>query len=141
MNINELMIGDWYCWEAEGKTYNFQVTGETFSLNQYDISNFIPMKITENIMDKNFKILYADAANDEWLMGGDEESTHFQIWHNKFLDTYKVYIIQPTKNDHGYNLISTTEVITHTEVKDIKYVHELQHLLKVFNIDNDIVMP
>lgn len=53
MKVEELMIDDWYWWEAEGKKYLLQVVKNTFTLSDEDISNFQPIPLTPEILKKN----------------------------------------------------------------------------------------
>ena len=50
MNIQELRIGNWYKWYAEGQYYYYQVEAKDF-LNKY-YKNFEPIELTEEILLK-----------------------------------------------------------------------------------------
>jgi hypothetical protein len=46
MNANELRIGNWYCWNAGGKNYEYQVKQKDFKNDNY--RNFEPIPLTED---------------------------------------------------------------------------------------------
>lgn len=50
MKANELRIGNWYNWYADGKNYQYQVKAEDF-VNEI-IENFDPIPLTEEILLK-----------------------------------------------------------------------------------------
>lgn len=51
MKAEELMIGDWYYLESEGKMYPYQVTAEDFVKGE--TPNFQPIPLTPEILKKN----------------------------------------------------------------------------------------
>jgi hypothetical protein len=54
MKAEELRIGNWYRWYAEGKYYEYQVIQSDFS-NDCNFLNFEPIPLTEEWLEK-FKI-------------------------------------------------------------------------------------
>ena len=119
MKVEELMIGDWYWWEAEGKKYPLQVTKDTFKLMDEDISNFQPIPITKEILEKN----------------GFE--TH-QSGVRMFLlhDDYRLcYYLNSSNRFSIFNNIDGSLV-----QKVIVNIHELQHALKLCGIDKEIII-
>lgn len=124
MKIKDLMIGDWYWWEAEEKKYPLQVTKATFRLSDEDISNFQSIPLTPEILEKN-GILYRKSSfyyiiNDD----KDLECTH--------------YIYQTVQEDWAIGV--DTGAYECSIFARIKYVHELQHVLKICGIDKEIVV-
>jgi hypothetical protein len=118
------MIGDWYWWEAEGKKYHLQVTKDTFKLMDEDISNFQPIPLTPEILEKN-GILY------------EKQSYYYVIEDNKDLEcTY--YIYQTVQKDWAIGV--DTGAYDCSVFARIKYVHELQHALKLCGIDKEIMV-
>ena len=111
MRVKELMTDDWYYWEAEGKKYPLQVTKDTFKLMDEDISNFQPIPITEEILEKNgFVRTNADVTT--------YKLTKYLYW-------------TPRGLEHELSEIP---------ICPLNYVHELQHTLKLCNIDRKIIV-
>lgn len=100
MKITELMLGDWYKWEAEGKSYFYRVTKETFN-EEESIPNFHPIPLTAEILDKNeWKHIKWEShdivVNEYWVL--DNGTTHLEIkrntlavWLDYEKDNYGVY--------------------------------------------------
>lgn len=111
MKVDELMIGDWFWWEAEGKKYPMQVKAEDFALSDDDIANFEPIPITEEILKKNFEDngygCYDIFRNDDI---GECLYYHFG---------YHTICYKPDKDSWSCSMPDD----------EIKYVHELQHFL------------
>lgn len=124
MKVEELMIGDWYYWEDEGKKYPLQVTKDTFKLSDKDISNFQPIPLTPEILDKN-GILY------------EKLSFYYVIKDNKDLECTH-YIYQTIQEDWAIGV--DTGAYDCSVFARIKYVHELQHALKLCGIDKKTVV-
>lgn len=124
MKVENLMIGDWYWWEAEGKKYPLRVTKDTFKLSDEDISNFQPIPLTPEILEKN-DILY------------EKQSYYYVIEDDKDLEcTY--YIQQVLRGDWVIGVdIGAYDCSVFAR---IQYVHELQHALKLCGIDKEIVI-
>lgn len=123
MKVEELMSGDWYWWEAEGKKYPLQVTKDTFKLMDEDISNFQPIPITKEILEKN-GILY------------EKQSFYYVIKDDNALEC--TYYIQQGQEDWAIGVdIGAYDCSVFARVK---YIHELQHALKLCKIDKEIVV-
>ena len=117
MRVKELMVDDWYYWEAEGKKYPLQVTKDTFKLMDEDISNFQPIPITKEILEKNgFKKL--------------ENKCNYIIHNTLIFDDFTLALCT-----YDYNSITPYNHICYC-----RYVHELQHALKLCNIDRKIIV-
>lgn len=116
MKVEDLMIGDWYWWEAEGKKYPMQVTKDTFRLSDEDISNFQPIPLTPEILEKN------GLTNDPY-------GCHFKE------DEYMALEIS-VEEEGVYWTISYNEY----SILKLKYVHQLQHALKLCGIDKEIII-
>lgn len=120
MKPEELMIGDWYYWEAEGKKYPLQVTKETFALADEDIANFQPIPITPEILEKNGFFyneqqgVYHRIPADGYAIEQDEE--------DKEMFYFELYVYNPW-NDYGWHCFAP-----------MRYVHQLQHLVKSIDI-------
>ena len=121
MKVEDLMTGDWYWWEAEGKKYPLQVTKDTFKLLDEDISNFQPIPLTPEILEKN-DILY------------EKQSFYYVIKDDKNLEC--TYYMQRVQGDWVVGVdIGAYDCSVFAR---IKYVHELQHALKLCGIDKEI---
>ena len=123
MKVEDLMTGDWYWWEAEGKKYPLQVTKDTFKLLDEDISNFQPIPLTPEILEKN-DILY------------EKQSFYYVIKDDKNLEC--TYYMQRVQGDWVVGVdIGAYDCSVFAR---IKYVHELQHALKLCGIEKEIVV-
>ena len=122
MTIEELMIGDWYIWEAEGKQYKFQVNAATFSLTKEDIANFMPVPLTNEILEKNgFRLIQSDptyiSQGGVWLAN----------WFHK------------CGLELGCNSDGTGIYFNVVDMNiPVKYVHQLQHILRICNVQEHI---
>lgn len=106
MKIEDLMIGFWYRWYVENKYYYLQVTSDTFKLSDEIISNFEPVELTPEILEKN----------------GWRKDSLFDDWYGLV-------------NIYGHNAPFIT-----VDSCEIKYVHELQLLLKLNHKDINIII-
>lgn len=116
MKSNELMIGDWYYWEAEGKMYPYQVTAEDFIKG--DIPNFQPIPLTEEILEKNGFLVDSNEIFylKENLKFGLKKDIDYGYWFINRADNYKECICA------------------------CDFVHELQHALKLCGIEKEIIL-
>ena len=115
MSTEDLMIGDWYWWEAEGKKYPLQVTKDTFKLSDEDISNFQPIPLTNEILEKNG----FEKLNNKIRLSLECDDFYFSYYSTNHMTVYN-------KN---------TGTLVH---KVINYVHELQHAIVFCEIDKEI---
>lgn len=116
MKANELMIGNWYYWEAEGKLYPMQVTKDTFRLSDEDISNFQPIPLTPEILEKN-------GLANEYYGSYFKEDEHMLLEISSSEDG-----ISWTINFHEYGILK------------LEYVHQLQYALRLCGIEKEIVV-
>ena len=121
MKANELMIGDWYKWYADGHYYNYQVTKETFGNDEDTIANFEPIPLTKEILENNGFI------NDKAIFVYEDET--------------KVVTFFSKENNRPYCNSSFINIdcgcVTLNELP-IEYVHELQHALRLCGIEKEI---
>lgn len=122
MRANELMIGDWVSALYDKVYYPCRVVAvfptevhvkekTMVILTKYDEWNEVkPIPLTTEILDKNFR------ADKQWGENGWFVNDHIHIYRT----TTGVYNIQ------------------YMEIVDIRYVHELQHALKLCGIDKTI---
>ena len=120
MKTEELMVGDWYYWEAEGKLYPYQVKPEDFVKGE--IPNFQPVPLTSEILKKN-GFQFDKIAEGFYLK----------------LDTKYIiaYFLSDSETQIFINTFINKDVCLNTT---IRYVHELQHALKLCKIDKEIVL-
>ena len=128
MKVEDLMIGDWYYWEAEGKKYPMQVTKDTFKLSDEDISNFQPIPLTQEILEKNFTMYDLEYFIPEYPNHNPEENDYFSIYYNKWNGLSTIWKLEYV--DGFYSDIETKSV----SIVSIKYVHDLQQFLRLLKI-------
>ena len=142
MKIDELMVGDWYYWEAEGKLYPYQVKPEDFVKGE--IPNFQPIPLTPDILRKNW---FMEESNQ-----GDEEITFYYILTKEEMDKFSRYEECCAEEDFDYiiRLFVSFDKITESDPEisfmdccisfPINYVHDLQHFMKNFGLDKRITI-
>jgi len=128
MKVEDLMIGDWYYWEADGKKYPMQVTKDTFKLSDEDISNFEPIPLTKEILEKNFTMYDLEYFIPEYPNHNPEENDYFSIYYNKWNGLSTIWKVEYI--DGFYSDIETKSV----SIVSIKYVHDLQQFLRLLKI-------
>lgn len=132
MKVEDLMIGDWYYWEADGKKYPMQVTKDTFKLSDEDISNFQPIPLTQEILEKNFIMHDLEYFIPEYPNHNPEANDYFSIFYYKGLSCiWKTEYIEGFFNEEDSKSVCITS---------IKYVHDLQHFLKSCVINKEITL-
>ena len=122
MKVTDLMIGDWYTWEAEGKKYPFQVTKETFKLLDEDIANFQPIPLSEEILIKN-----------KFINLGE-----YEIGVSPY--GYTMYLIENYYKNYVLAIDSFNDSDKYVYLNVCNYIHELQHALKLYKIEKEIVL-
>lgn len=132
MKVEDLMIGDWYYWEAEGKKYPMQVTKDTFKLSDEDISNFQPIPLTQEILEKNFTIYDLEYFIPEYPNHNPEANDYFSIYYNKHSGISTIWKTEYI--EEFYSDVETKSVC----IVSIHDVHDLQHFLKSCVIDKEI---
>ena len=130
MKATDLMIGDWYCWEAEGKKYPMQVTKETFALSDKNIANFEPIPLTPEILEKNGfeKIGETQQLSKYYRRLENKEHLDYVFVEMHIRANYVKVIYIPSKGNR-----QNIEI-------DGCAVHELQHALKLCRIEKEIVL-
>ena len=130
MKQEELMVGDWYYWEAEGKKYPLQVTKETFALADEDIANFQAIPLTVEILEKNgfvankhvYPYPYYEYMNEDGKL--------------------KVGFAFPQGNKTSYKepWICIDSKYVFVEHLPCVFVHQLQHALRLCGIPKEIIL-
>lgn len=106
MKVEELMVGDWYEWSADGKDYFYQVKPEDFAKDY--VTNFNPIPLTPEILGKNGFIL----INEGYELP------------SKYLATSRFFVFI-NKSSNSYYILVGGDWVT------LMYVHQLQHALKL----------
>lgn len=129
MNASELKIGDWVLFQGEkGTVYSIdppsifvKINDNIWGTTQSSI-NLTPIPLTEDIVKKN-----------DWEK--DEEKGYYinnTPWNALYLTFYRV-------NEKKEILTVWIESgLMIAGLRDIKYVHELQHILWILGIDDNI---
>lgn len=133
MKFEDLMIGDWYYWEAEGKKYPMQVCKDTFGLTNEDIANFQPIPLTKEILEKNFTMYDLEYFIPEYPNHDPESNDYFSIYHDRHSGLSTIWRAEYVEGFYSDTEIKSVSVIS------IKYVHDLQQFLRLLRItDIDI---
>lgn len=127
MKVEDLMIGDWILYKSDSleNAFPIQVTREMFNKELVVWKDrFEPIPLTPEILKKN-GILY------------EKQSYYYVVKDDKDLEcTY--YIQQILQEDWAIGVdIGAYDCSVFAR---IKYVHELQHALKLCRIDKEIVV-
>lgn len=117
MKANELMIGDWVrCqytpFQVEGiehRNKRYTVTGDGFNTN---VAGVHPIPLTAEILNANFP----DVRNGVFWCWNDYKSTEQEIW-------FEIRIEKDTDE---------------SLIRNIRYVHELQHALRLCGIKKEV---
>jgi hypothetical protein len=142
IKIEELSIGDWvnvlnYHWD--GRPYTGQVNGITKKHGTYylqfgsalsaEIDRCKPIPITKEILEKNGFRLKEEAELCTEYVSGDEHSIITYVFYKE-----SIYDID-TLLDCQVGYVGGLDWIHHCHVK---YVHELQHALRLCGINKTI---
>ena len=131
MKVEELMIGDWI---FDGDNVA-QITGitcdgiiETTVTETSNIEVIEPIPLTPEILEKNGFENIRD--NEVFLLKKLSVNVYLGIYLDK--DSINIYLQNnDTESWPGYE---------YYDLFIIKYVHELQHALRLYNIDKEIVL-
>lgn len=142
IKIEELSIGDWvnvlnYHWD--GRPYTGQVNGITKKHGTYylqfgsalsaEIDRCEPIPITKEILEKNGFRLKEEAESYTEYVSGDEHSIITYVFYKE-----SIYDVD-TLLDCEVGYVGGLDRIHHCHVK---YVHELQHALRLCGINKTI---
>lgn len=128
MKAGDLMIGDWVQYQYTEGIFQIVAISKTEGIKQFGdqpffkLNGIIPIPLTPEILEKN-GILYSKSSfyyiiNDD----KDLECTH--------------YMYQTIQEDWAIGV--DTGAYECSVFARIKYVHELQHLLRALNINKEI---
>ena len=137
MKTTELMIGDWVLWN----TYPMKVMmigGRMVKLynedNSIEDEEISPMPITVELLEKNgFKELMNESEVSAARFGRKPESTG--VWQYGFGQFDSVAYVP----EQSFLRIKFMEGYM-ADIANIKYVHELQHALRLCGIKKEIIL-
>lgn len=110
IKANELRIGNYFYWEAEGKKYIMQVDTEDFS-GVENFKNYQPIPLDESIL------LSCGFEKDD--TGVDMFDQDYHEWYQK---EYPIIGVLCQSSDKSYLFDENTDMLR------IKYLHQLQNL-------------
>ena len=131
MKLSELMIGDWVYVEKVGKPVRVESVGYTafvgyehFQEMEGSIIGIRPIELSKEIFEKNgFTSSWSILRGTRYYLGTEGR---VYLAKSAISTEYRMYV------DTGTDL--------EPFVCNCKYVHELQHILKVFGIEKEIVL-
>ncbi len=133
MDTKELMLGDWVDdTTLHGSSVVKEIRGEEVGLLRvHDNWHYIkhinmgvkPIPLTNEILEKNgWKRTSTSGSAERWSLV--ENNMHIVIDH-------------PGNNPHDWRVIINSLILRNTR---IEYVHLLQHVLRIFQIEKEIVL-
>ena len=138
MNAKELMIGDWV--HVDGKPQKvIEILHHGINPTYYSMSDEIegytheeqiePIPITKEILEKSGFVDDLYSENRFILKGKDEEQVFY--WFEEYGRHNSCNVFGANiENSHGHYFSG----------RNIRYVHELQHALRMCNIEKEIVL-
>lgn len=125
MKINELMFGDW----VQDQTDRYKRICSTFDMDCAAL--YSPIPSTAEILEQNgFKALdniFGISGQHYWVWWQDTQ-TSVSLWCRELKDD--------PKDGWMVEIKTPTSICLHK----IKYIHELQQVLRVFKIDKEIII-
>ena len=128
MKAKELMIDDWVRFEHSDLCHKvYAVQGKSAKVDKqywYKADKLHPVPLTAEILDKNYEEVCRSKDGTSYEWGWCVETGYVEI--SKSEDAYGVSRYYLTANDGEYRVML------------IRYVHELQHALRLCGIDKEI---
>lgn len=125
MRIEELMVGDWVNIADKPVKLTKSDFGVMCCFNEDKVFHLSPIPLTDENLNKNFS---QDTANHQWFIGSADIKCRISIVKDKFgwMEGCKgVYFIELRYNHTGI-------------VKQITFVHELQHAFRLCGFEKEI---
>ena len=102
-----------------------------------------PIPLTEEILEKNGIKLFSTYTHpyrdSEWEEGElEEEMKHYPMYVYETLNPYIAFVIRP--NEQELKVCSSNYKTRVEKKKEVIFVHELQHALKLCGIEKEIVL-
>lgn len=131
MNANELMVGDWVLInKSPDSPYYKQFGIEDFETDKYQYCEPIPL--TREILEKN------------GFTGGEYKSYTGDVWYLKEEGFRKIGLTMSRKEStlwgEKIKPLSPDSIGYNFAVPNIKFVHELQHALKICEVNKNIIL-
>ena len=130
MKIDELMIGDWLLYKSDSleNAFPIQITREMFNKELVVWKDrFEPILITKELLEKNgFEKENLITSYNHYIGIDNRVTLHDDFM---FMNSRNMWDVHVDSED--YCTIANCE---------LTYVHELQHLLKLCNIDREIMI-
>lgn len=151
MKPEELMVGDWVKWKdryvqiarVSGVVYEFGHIDITLAgcndsgiLESHDIKSILPIPLIPEILEKNgFEVngIPKDFEIDE---DGDWYDDTF-VW-SRQVTPYEKDIVSVYMDDPNNFFVEVFAQYCHADGIHVKYVHELQHALRLCKIEKEI---
>lgn len=136
MKANELMIGDWVCTEHDAipRQIDWIRTGEVGLLWNKVVTPpyLVPIPLTPEILEKNG---FEKLGYEGWEFDSEEET-------RRDCPNYQIIWRRDYPSPHNTNLKITSFIagIGNFRSFNIKFVHELQHALRICKIEKEIVL-
>lgn len=127
MKANELMIGDWVCTEHDAipRQIDWIRTGEVGLLWNKVVTPpyLVPIPLTPEILEKN-GFVQNPRSKSRRSHQICTDSVYISWWRGRINILHKPFV------GHSTNHINC----------DVKYVHELQHVLRMAGIEKEIIL-
>ena len=136
MNINEFQLGDWYQSYNGDKLYYYKVEPETFIGSKETLDSFMPVNITKELLEKNG---FSWSKDKNCYVFSYRCDTHVYIkLHGDVIAGVKITRdIYSITEGIDYDAINDS-VIVSFGWNEIRYVHKLQQLYRLCNINYEI---
>ena len=128
MKAEDLMIGDWVNYQSEQQEVDFRVTEITekyvksdFCCDEFFYNEITPITLTDKILEKN-----GFGYKEE-----DDNLTHYYLGDRWYLSNPDLHIGTYNKGVYWLNHWDNA-------IYGIKYVHELQHALRLTGVEKEI---
>lgn len=153
MEANKLMVDDWVLWKgkpvqvasASGIKYSFGhiVTlahcNEEKILETHYIKSIQPIPLTPEILEKNGFHINGIPSSITSVKGIDDWSDDTYVWSRQETPDERMFV-SVYMDDPANFFIEVYCQYCHADGIHVKYLHELQHALKLCKIDKDIVL-
>lgn len=135
MKAKELMIGDWVMFNGSDIYHQvYAVQGKSVKFDKqywYGADKLLPIPITPEILEKNgFKLKEKGVLYTEYVSGDEHSIIEFGFYKESIHDIDTVLNCE-------LGFVGGLDRIHHCHVK---YVHELQHALRLCGIEKEIVL-
>lgn len=137
MRAEDLMIGDWVQYQYTGGVFQIVEISKTEGIKQFEdqpffkLNGIIPIPLTAEILEKNGFNDSSFEANKKYKY--IIHTNEYQLGYYPKTNSFNIY-------KRGIDPFYTKDVLCCGFQNIVKYVHELQHALKLCGIDKEIVV-